>query len=336
MKMLSLVTGANGFIGSNLVKKLIEKGHNVRALVLEGTSERFLEGLDCKIYYGDVTKANSFELALQDVDVVFHLAAIPSIGWSEQIFKVNFEGTKNVFFKALECDVERFVYMSSLVVHGFENFNKADESTPLKDTKWYTRPYIKSKIKVEKFLKANMDKMEVVIIRPAFMPFGPHDLLNAREIIQRLDSEKTIPNINKGKSKICYVYVENLVDALEKAGTHPQAPGEIFLISDNNPPYITMKQFIQEICKELNVEAPTLNIPYKLAAPIVALIDTFYRIFRRMKMPKISMYTLKVSKYDLFFQSDKAKKLLGYEPKISFKEAIKETIKWYKSEYNSL
>ncbi|MGV9206092.1 MAG: NAD-dependent epimerase/dehydratase family protein [Promethearchaeia archaeon] len=333
--MITLVTGANGFIGSNLVRKLLEKGHSVRALVLKGTNEQFLEDMNCHIFYGDVTKPETLEAALEGVEVIYHLAAIPSNGWSKKILKVNFEGTKNVFFKALDANVQRMVYMSSLVVHGFRDFDGADEETPLKEPKWYTRPYVKSKIKAERFLRTHRDKLEVVIIRPGFLTFGPHDLLNAREVIQRLDAGKPIPYINKGKSKLSYVYIENLANALEKAGTHPSAPDETFLIADNDPPYITMRQFIQAICAELEVEVRDVNVPYNLAAPFVALIDTFFRIFLRKKMPTISMYTLKLSKYDLFFQSDKAERILGYMPQVSFKEAIKNTIKWYRSEFKA-
>ncbi|MFO8018750.1 MAG: NAD-dependent epimerase/dehydratase family protein [Promethearchaeia archaeon] len=258
-----------------------------------------------------MTNPKTLEPAMEGVQTVYHLAAKPSNAWSQQIFNINFKGTTNVFFKASKAGVKRLVHMSSLVVHEFQDFEGADETTAIKKARWYTRPYIKSKIKSENFLKEHMDEMEVVIIRPGFLPFGPHDLLNAREIIQRLDSGKNIPYINKGKSKLCYVYVENLANALEKAGTHPDAPGETFLIADDDPPYITMRQFIQAICNELKVDPLDVSIPYNLAAPFVALIDLFYRIFLRKKMPTISMYTLKLSKYDLFFHSDKAKRILG-------------------------
>jgi dihydroflavonol-4-reductase len=333
--MKVLVTGANGFMGSNLVKLLIEKGDEVNALVLKGTNESFIDGLNCNIVYGDITQKESLPPALKNVEVVYHLAAMPSLAWSNKIFKVNFEGTKNVFNAAVDANVKRFVHMSSLVVHGFDNFEKTDKNTPIMKPKWYRRPYIKSKIKCEQFLQANKDLIETVIVRPGFMPFGLNDMLNAREIYSRLDKGKGIPNINGGNSKICYSYIENLCEGLYLCGTKPKAAGNLYLITDNDPPYITMKKFTKAALNELGSKATQINIPYWLAVPFVALIDTIFRLFLRKKMPVISMYTLKVAKHNLFFQSEKIHKELGYSPKIPFKEGIKKAIDWYKDEFNN-
>ncbi|MHA1292688.1 MAG: NAD-dependent epimerase/dehydratase family protein [Promethearchaeota archaeon] len=331
-----LVTGANGFIGSNLVKKLVEAKHVVKAMVLKGTNEIFLKDLNCEIVYGDVTKPESFKNFFNNVDIVYHLAALPSNAWTNKILKVNFKGTKNVYSESLKNKVKRFVYMSSLVVHGFKNFEKADENTPLIKARWYKRPYIKSKIKSELFLQTKMNEMEIVIIRPGFMPFGPNDMLASKQILERLDKGKTIPNINHGIAKMCYTYVENLCDGLILAGTNQNAPGQTYLIADDNPPYITMKEFINKLCDEFNLEYPKVNLPYFLVAPFVAILDLFYRIFLRKKLPIISMYTLKVAKYNLYFKSDKAKNDLGYQSKIHLDEAIKKTFLWYKKIYKNL
>jgi len=325
-----LVTGANGFIGSNLVKKLVDAGHKVKAMVLKGTNEDFIKSYDCEIVYGDVIRTETLKEPLKNIEVVYHLAAIPSNGWTKKILKVNFGGTKTIFNESIKANIKRFVYMSSLVVHGFKNFNEADESTPLIKACWYKRPYIKSKIKCEQFLQEHKDKMEIVIVRPGFMPFGPHDLLASKELLGRLDSGKSIPNINHGKSKICYIYVENLCDGLILAGMEPKAAGQTYLITDDKPPFITMKQFMDKLCDEFNVKKSDASIPYGLVAPFVGLLDLVYRIFLRKKLPLISTYTLKVAKFNLYFKSDKAKNELGYKTKILFDEGIKRTISWYK------
>ena len=126
-----LVTGANGFIGSNLVKKLVDAGHKVKAMVLKGTNEDFIKSYNCEIVYGDVIRTETLKEPLKNIEVVYHLAAIPSNGWTKKILKVNFGGTKTLFNESIKANIKRFVYMSSLVVHGFKNFNEADESTPL-------------------------------------------------------------------------------------------------------------------------------------------------------------------------------------------------------------
>src|SRR5689334_17019020 len=120
-----LVTGANGFIGSNLTQLLVREGHEVKAMVLPGTDLLNLEGLNCEIVYADITKPEMLNGLLNDIEVVFHLAAVPSLAWSNHIFKVNYDGTKNLLEETVRCKVTRFVFMSSLVVHGFSNFRNA-------------------------------------------------------------------------------------------------------------------------------------------------------------------------------------------------------------------
>ncbi|MHA1150165.1 MAG: NAD-dependent epimerase/dehydratase family protein [Promethearchaeota archaeon] len=325
-----LVTGANGFIGSILTKKLIEAGHKVKAMVLKGTSEVLLKDVNCNIVYADVTKEEMLIEPLNNIDIIYHLAALTSIAWTNRIVKVNYGGTKTLLEKAIQSGVKRFVYMSSLVVHGFKNYHEADESTPIIKPKWYKRPYIKSKILSERLLQEHKNKIEIVIIRPGFMPYGPHDILAGKNLIGRLDSGQTIPHINHGKAKTCYSYVENLCDGLILAGISPKAVGQTYLITDKNPPYITMKLYMDKICEELGIKKIKTTIPYTVAFPFVGLIDIIYRIFMRKKLPFISIYMIKVAKYNLYFRSDKAKKELGYEPKILIDEGIKRTIEWYK------
>lgn len=328
-----LVTGANGFMGTNLVKKLVEAGHQVKAMILKGTNERFVKQFECEILYGDVTKPESLKELFNEIDLVYHLAALPSDAWTSKILTVNFEGTKNVFNAALKARVKRLVYMSSLVVHGFDDFFNADENTPNIEAKWYKRPYIKSKILTEAFLNQKKKEMEIVIVRPGFMPFGPYDMLASREMIERLLEDKSIPQINHGKAKVCYVYVENLCDGLILAGTQSKAAGETYVLADNDPPSISMKEYVDALCDELGKPHSKSSIPYNIALPAVALIDTFYRLFRRKKQPALSTYLVKVAKFNLHFKADKAKKELGYEPKFSFKEGVQKTVQWYKETF---
>ncbi|MHA1230604.1 MAG: NAD-dependent epimerase/dehydratase family protein [Candidatus Helarchaeota archaeon] len=331
--MKALVTGANGFIGSNLVRELLNKNIEVKALILKGTNEKFLNGLNVLKIYGDVTKPKTIENIMKDVDVVYHLAAIPSDWWNKSIMEVNYNGTKNILEEAINSGVKRFIFMSSLVVHGFKNFHDADENTPIIDLKKAGRPYTKSKILCEKLLNENKDKIEIVIIRPGFTIFGPNDIMTSFEICNTLETG-SLPFLNHGKAKMCYSYVENLVNGLILVSNHKKAAGETFILCDDKPQYISFYEFIDTICKELNVKTPTTSIPYALAFPIISLYENICRIFRKKKAPKLTTYRLRVAKYNLCFKCDKAKKLLNYNPEIDFNEAIKRTVDWYKKYIN--
>ncbi len=120
--MKFFITGVNGFIGSNLAKKLVESDHEVRGLILEGTDESNLEKFAEKIekVYGDVTDPDSIHTFFEGIDVVVHLAARVHDWGSEKLFrKLNYKGSKNVLDAAVQAGVKRFIFMSSLTVHGF-------------------------------------------------------------------------------------------------------------------------------------------------------------------------------------------------------------------------
>ena len=328
-----LITGSNGFIGSNLVKKLVNKDNKIYSLVLKGTNEEFLKDIDTEIIYGDVTKPETLENIMNDIDVIYHLAAIPSDWWNKSIFEVNYNGTKNILEKAIKNNVKRIVFMSSLVVHGFANFDGANEETPIIDSKKAGRPYAKSKILCEELLNERKDEIETVIIRPGFTIFGLNDVLTTYDMFKTLEFG-TLPFLNHGKARMCYSYVENLVDGLILAGIHENASGETFILSDDKPEYITFYDFIDSISNGLGVKTPTTSLPYWLAYPLVSLFENLCKIFGKKKAPRLTTYRLKVAKFNLSFTCNKAKNLLGYNPKIDFEEALRRSIKWYKEYYN--
>jgi nucleoside-diphosphate-sugar epimerase len=326
-----LVSGSNGFIGSNLVRELAKTSkNNVRSLVLKGTNEDFLDNLDTDIYYGDVLNPDSLSDAMKDIDLIYHLAAIPSDWWNKNIFDINYNGTKNILELAIKNGVQRFVFMSSLVVHGFSNFEAADENTPIVDPKKAGRPYQKSKILCEKLIREKSDEIETVIIRPGFTIFGPNDIMFTYDLCNTLEEGGMYAFLNGGKAKMCYSYVQNLVEGLILAGNYKNAANEIFILCDDKPEYTTLREFTDLVCKELDIEVPTTSLTYWIAYPFVSLYENIARLFGKKKAPRLTVYRLKVAKHDLYFKCEKAKTILSYEPKISLEDGIKKSIQWYR------
>ena len=301
-----LVTGANGFIGSNLTQLLLREGHTVKAMVLPGTDLSNLDGLSCEIVYADITRREMLDGLLNDVEVVFHLAALPSLAWSNNIIRVNYGGTWNLLAEAVKSKVCRFVFMSSLVVHGFENFENADETTPLVKTGWLTRPYIVSKVKCEELLELFKDKIETVIIRPGFNIYGPNDRMTSKEMLERLENAKLMGYVNDGQSKLGYVYSENLAYGLLCAGVSPNAAGNTYIIADYEPQYLHLKNLLELFCKELNIKPKLSAVPSFLFMPVGFVMDVVHFLFLRKKMPLISTYIVNTSTHDLHFSSAKA------------------------------
>lgn len=327
-----LVTGANGFIGSNLTQLLLREGHTVKAMVLPGTDLSNLDGLNCELVYADITKREMLDGLLNGVELVFHLAAVPSLAWGSHIFKVNYNGTENLLLEAVKSKVCRFVFMSSLVVHGFSDYENADEETPLMKTGWLTRPYILSKVKCEELLASYKNKIETVIIRPGFNIYGPNDRMTSKEMLQRLENVKLMGYVNKGESKLGYVYSENLAYGLLCAGVNPNAAGNTYIIADYEPPHLHLKNLLELFSKELKIQAKLSSVPSFVFMPVGFVMDVIHFLFLRKKMPLISTYIVNTSTHDLHFSPAKAQSEIGYKQLISFEEGIKRTVAWYQKQ----
>ncbi|HRG90453.1 MAG TPA: NAD-dependent epimerase/dehydratase family protein [Chitinophagales bacterium] len=330
--MHALVTGANGFIGSNLCKQLIQNGHTVTAMVLPGTSLVNLQGIACTVIYADITDPTMLDGKLKGIDTVYHLAALPSMAWGSHVFKVNYNGTKNMLEEAVKSKVKRFVFMSSLVVHGFNNYHNADETTPPLKPGFFTRPYIASKVKCEELIQEYRGRLETVIIRPGFNIYGPNDRLTSKEMLDRLSQQKLMGYVNKGDTHLGYVYAENLAFGLLCAGTHPVAAGNTYIIADYEPPYIDLKDLQHRFAVALGITAKLTSVPSVLFMPVAFLIDVVHFLFLRSKMPLISTYIVNAGTHHLHFSSAKAQREIGYRQLVSYEEGIKRTVDWYKAE----
>jgi nucleoside-diphosphate-sugar epimerase len=221
--------------------------------------------------------------------------------------------------------------MSSLVVHGFSNFNGAQEDTPLITPGKFTRPYIASKVKCEQLLESYRKQLEVVVIRPGFQIYGPNDVLTTREILDRLEKGKFPGLVNGGNNKLGYVYVDNLVYGLQCAGTHPNAAGNTYIISNYDPPYTTLKNVINKYSEKLGVTTRLASFPAWLLMPVAFLIDAVHYLFMKNRMPIISTYIINTGSHNIYFKPDKAIREIGYKQIVSFEESIDHTIAWYKA-----
>ncbi len=330
--MKFLVTGVNGFIGSNLAAKLIANDHTVRGLILEGTDESNLDNISDKIekVYGNITKPETLHSLFEDIDVVVHLAAwVNDWGPKELIMNINYNGSKNVLDASVKAGVKRFIYMSSLTVHGFEGFQNSNEETPYKPCNTYAW----AKKRVEDLLNDyfKQEKIETVIVRPGFTIFGPNDRLFSFEAFKRIvDEGKSFPTVNKGKSLMCFSYVENLVCGIHLVSTHPKAAGQTYIISDG--PIISFREFLTGLFEACDQKVKLSSFPSWLAIPIAGLLEVFFKIGRSKTGPLIRRYTVRVSSTDLGFVNDKIVKELGYTAPIRLKDAWKLTYQWYQEE----
>lgn len=320
------VTGANGFIGSNLVRKLIQSGHSVKALVLPGTSIDNIESSGCEIIYGNMLDVHQFENSLEGIDIIFHLAArVSDWGRWEDFYKINVEAGKNLINSAIKYKVRRFIFVSSLAIHKPRGYTDGDESAPRDNIEFN---YALSKIMIEDYLNECFKKglIEIVIIRPGVFPFGPEDRTSFYKIAKAME-KGLFGYVNGGKALLCTAYVENLIDGMILAGEKKIAKGQTYIIGDNVK--ITWRDLIELFAKELKVKPPRMSIPYPVAKISAKTMEYLFKILMIQSPPPLTDYRVSLVAKDFYFSSEKAMRELGYKPSVSIQEGVRRTVEWY-------
>ena len=326
-----LVTGANGFIGSNLVKSLLDKGHDVRVLVRKTSNLKFLEGLNIEYFYGDIVDPSSLIEPMKGVELLFHVAGL-AFDWGpyDHYHQVNYIGTQNIVKAAIVANVTRIVHISTVAFHGFGYFN-IDESYPKAND---LIPYAETKYLAEKWLfeYTKDKKIEATAIRPGNV-FGTNDHTFIEKYIDAMEKGQ-MAYVNGGKSKTCPTYIENLIHGIYLASQSTNAVGEAFFITDGLD--INWKEFTDKLALEMELKPPKLSTPYFLAHGIASLLETLYKAFNIKKDPFITKYRVNNGGKDYHFSVGKAKRLIGYEAIVDFDTSIKRTVVWYKNRNHNM
>ncbi len=325
----TLVTGGTGFIGSHLVEELINRGENVKCLVRKDRFENRIQDLKAsgvKLVYGDILDKQSIKNAMDDVDKVYHLAAIarPMPIPKEEYFKVNVIGTRNILEACVASKVKKIVYTSSISAVGpTRNGNPVDENTPCMPVDTYG----KSKLESEKVVREFFEKYKtpIVVVRYPVI-FGPRDFATLK-LFKAINTE-LFPVLNEGNAHFEFCYVKNLVQgiilSMEKG-----ICGEIYHLSDNT---YQLKEIYEVIAKEENKKLLYLPIPvifFKCMGYAADQIENFTKIQLPFSSDTIACMT---SDYWVV-NIEKAKRELEYKQIVPLPQAVKETIKWYKKKH---
>ncbi len=323
--MKVLITGANGFIGSNLCKRMIDQGIEVNALVRKTSDLTFLQGLDVQLYYGDINQPKTLTPALEGVEKVFHVAGLAADWGPYSLFEqVNFRGTQNMANTAVKEGVKRFIYISTVAFHGFGKQNMTEESPVAKNL----IPYAKTKYLAEQWLweLSKTTDMEITAVRPGNV-FGINDHTFISKYIDALLQGK-FAEINHGRSKTCPVYVENLIDIIMLVSSEKKAVGEAYFATDGLD--IDWHKFNSTLAGHLGVKLPKTSIPYPFAMAIAKGYYGLHRLSGIKSEPFLTPYRINNGGKDYHFSIQKLRSHFGYKPKIDLEEAIQRTVDWYR------
>jgi nucleoside-diphosphate-sugar epimerase len=316
-----LVTGATGFTGGALARKLVEQGNHVVALVRKTGNINALQALGVELVYGDITDRAAVISAAENCDVIYHIAAVfRTAGHPDSYYEgVNTAGVQHVVDAALQHNVGRTVHCSTIGVHGDVEDLPSNEESPFNPGDIYQRTKLAGE---ELFAKAMTAGLPGSIFRPGAI-YGPGDmrLLKMFKQIRR----GFFPLFGGGKNLYHLSYIDDLTDGIILCGEHPNAVGERFILCSNE--YGTLKQLSAMIAAELGVKAPSFAPPIgplMLAAKICEGICKPLGIDPPLHTRRVEFFVKSRA-----FDNSKAKALIGYAPKISTKEGVKRTIAWY-------
>jgi nucleoside-diphosphate-sugar epimerase len=321
--MKVLVTGATGFVGGHLVKRLINDGHSVRALVRRGRDLKGFNGR-VEIVYGDITDPHSLGDATRDIDMVYHSAAlVREAGVPDSLFwKINVEGTRNLLEASHKHGIKRFIHISTCGVHGDVRNPPATEDSPFNPEDIYQKTKIESERLVMDFRRKGLP---AVIIRPAGI-YGPGDT-RLLKLFKLIKGRKFIM-VGDGKTLFHLVYIDDLIDALILAGQVPDAEGEAFLIAGER--YLSLNELTKIIADFFGVLQRKIHLP---VLPIRLLAIAMEFTFKPLRIePPLFRRRVDFFTKNRAFDISKAKRILGYRPGVDIEEGVRLTVDWYKRE----
>ncbi len=331
--MKTLVTGATGFLGGALTRRLHGMGWNVTALGRNPSKLNQLEEEGIRPLRADISKKDELTDPFLNLDLVFHCAALPSPwGNFEKFYQSNVIGTRNVVQACLENKVKRLVYVSTPSLY-FDYASRigVKENDPLPEP---ISSYARTKLLAEEEIdKGFAQGLAVVSIRPRAL-FGEGDTVIFPRLIPRLQSGR-LPILGDGENVVDLTYIENVVDALLLCAESPaNTLGKKYNITNDEP--VKIWRLIERICDELGYPHPSRNISYKTANAAASLLELFYSLIPFSPEPPLTRLSVSMMANSTTLDISAAKNELGYQPKISIEEGVQRFLKWWKESHSSL
>ncbi|MFT5723652.1 MAG: dihydroflavonol-4-reductase [Bacteroidia bacterium] len=324
--MKIFVTGADGLLGNNLVRLLLNKGYQVKVFIQSGKDLGYLKGLEIEVSHGDLLNYDELAGAMQGADVVINAAAVTDT-WPNQgklYWKVNVDGVKNVIKAIKELNIARLIHIGTANSFGpGDADNPGTELNPFSGEK-YGLDYITSKYNAQEILLQEVrdNQLPVLIINPTFM-IGPYDVKpsSGRMIISVIQGK--VPGYSPGGRN--FVYVKDVAQAITNAVVQGRV-GECYLAGGVN---LTYKAMFAKIANIFNVKAPTLGIPGFAVLIYGGILSLVGKI---TKKEQVISYPLAVISNEFhYYSNQKAKDELDM-PETDIEFAITEAVEWFKEE----
>jgi dihydroflavonol-4-reductase len=321
-----LVTGASGFVGSAVARAALARGWQVRVLVRETSPRENLHDLNVEIVTGDMRDPESMRRALQGVRYLFHVAADYRL-WApdrNEIMRANLDGTRIVMTAALQAGVEKIVYTSSVAtlrVKSATHGAPADERSPAEEHETIG-VYKRSKVAAERLVESMIatQKLPAVIVNPS-TPIGSRD-------IRPTPTGRIIVEAAMGKLPAFVDTGLNLVHVDDVAHGHLLALdrgqiGQRYILGGDD---VRLRDMLADIAQLVGRKPPTIELPRWPLYPVALAAQGIARFTGRE--PFVTVDGLKMSRYLMFFSSEKARRELGYRAR-PYVEGLRDALAWF-------
>ncbi len=322
MTIRAFVTGGTGFIGANLVRLLLKKGYEVRALVRPQSNLENLKNLEIEIVKGDLNDTNLTE-KIRSCHVLFHVAAHYSLYQADKdkLYESNVLGTRSILKAAKQANVERIIYTSSVAAIGVGKAGEIVNETHQSPVNELVGHYKKSKYWAEQEAKkAIINGQDIVIVNPS-TPIGPLDIkpTPTGDIILRFLRRQMPAYVNTGLNIIDVRDVaQGHLLALEKGKT-----GERYILGNKN---LSLKALLEELSQLTGLKTPQQTLPLWLPLTVAWVEETLLSPLG--KKASIPMDGVKMSKQPMYYDPSKAINELGL-PSSPIKNALQDAINWF-------
>jgi dihydroflavonol-4-reductase len=320
----ALVTGATGFVGSAVARRLLRDGHRVRVLARAGSDRRNLQGLDVEVVEGDLTKPSTLLPACEGCDALFHVAADYRL-WApdpSELYRSNVDGTRAILEAAKRVGVPRIVYTSSVATLGIpKDGTPGSETTPVSVDDMIGH-YKRSKfLAEEEARKFAADGLPIVIVNPS-TPIGPYD-------IKPTPTGRVVRDAMAGKVP---AYVDtglNIVHVDDVAEGHWLAfergvVGERYVLGGFD---MSLREVLTEIADIAGRSPPKIRLPHAVVMPIAYVSEAWARLTGMN--PIATVEEVRMSKKRMFFTSEKARRELGYTARPA-RLALEDAVRWFR------
>jgi len=325
---VNAITGATGLLGSHVAEQLAARGEHVRALVRPTSDTAFLRQLGVDLRTGDLHDAESLRRFVADADVVFHCAAKVGDWGPWQLYQREvIDATANLLDACLDMGVGRVLHVSSITVYGHPK-PRAEliaEDEPLGQNLWVWDYYCRAKIAAE--ARCSQYPGALTIVRPGWM-YGPRDRNTLPRVVKALRAGR-VKLLGSGENLLNVLHASDAAQGAILAAHYEGAIGQAYNLSSSGE--ITQRQLLDLLTDLLGLPRITKHMPFRPAFWVGFLSEVIGHIIRIKRPPHITRYGVSLVGRSTGFSTAKARMQLGWKPRVSIEEGLRETLEWFQA-----